>query len=320
MAARHHPIWQLTLVKIRELAREPEAVFWVFAFPVLLALALGIAFRARGPETLTVGVQIAEGMDSVVASLESAPSIRVRVVQDSIEARELLRTGGVALVVVPGAPFTYWFDPTRPESRLAHMSVDDALQRAGGRQDPYEVTDRHLTEKGSRYIDFLIPGLLGMNLMGTGIWGVGFAIVQARQRRVLKRLLATPMRRSHFLLGQINGRMIFLIPEVATLLVFAYLAFGVPVHGSLVSLTIVCLLGAMTFAGVGLLVASRARTVEGVSGIMNLVMAPMWILSGIFFSTSRFPEAMQPAIQALPLTAVNDQSHKPSRAPRRARA
>jgi len=209
-------------------------------------------------------------------------------------------------VVIPGEPLSYWFDPTRQESRMARLTVGDAIQRAAGRMDIVAVETREMTERGSRYIDFLIPGLLGMNLMGTGMWGIGFYIVNARSRKLLKRLVASPMRKSHFLLGQMIGRLVFLVLEVGVLLIFARLAFDVPLRGSVLTLCFISILGAMTFAGLGLLVASRARTIEGVSGLMNAVMMPMWILSGIFFSTSRFPEVMQPVVQVLPLTAVND--------------
>jgi ABC-type multidrug transport system permease subunit len=200
----------------------------------------------------------------------------------------------------------YWYDPTRPESRLARLAVDDALQRGAGRTDPHATADRAMTEKGSRYIDFLVPGLLGMNLMGTGMWGIGFNVVTARAGQLLKRLVATPMRRSHFLASQVTGRLIFLLVEVGVLVLFARLVFDVPVRGSWLVLAIVSLVGSMTFAGLGLLVAARPRTIEGVSGLMNLVMLPMWIASGTFFPTSRFPAMAQPMIQALPLTAVND--------------
>jgi ABC-type multidrug transport system permease subunit len=300
-----HPLAQLTLLKIRELLREPEALFWVFAFPVLLALALGIAFRAKGPELTAVGVHDAPGAEWVQRALDGSSGLRAEVL-DEATARDRLRSGRVALVVIPGETWTYWYDPTRPESRQARLRVDDALQRAAGRRDARPVAEREMTERGSRYIDFLIPGLLGMNLMGTGMWGVGFYIVNARSKHLLKRFVATPMRKSDFLLGQLFGRLVFLVPEVGVVLLFARLVFDVPIHGSLAALALINVLGAMTFAGLGLLVASRARTIEGVSGLMNVVMVPMWILSGIFFSTARFPEPLQPLVQALPLTAVND--------------
>lgn len=302
---RFNPLLQLTLVKLRDLLREPEALFWVFVFPMLLALALGIAFRSGGARPIAVGVQQGEGAAWLLDSLAADEGLEP-VLLDAVEARKRLRTGRVALVVEPGDPWGYWFDPTRPESRLARLAVDDVLQRAAGRRDVRAPRLREMTEKGSRYIDFLIPGLLGMNLMGTGMWGIGFYVVNARSKRLLKRLVATPMRRSHYLVSQMSGRLIFLIFEVGVLVVFARVVFDVPQRGSWLVLGAVSVLGAVTFGGLGLLVAARPRTIEGVSGLMNLVMMPMWICSGTFFSTTRFPDAMQPLIQALPLTALND--------------
>jgi len=299
------PLYHLSATKVRELLREPEALFWVFFFPVLLALVLGIAFRSTGPEPVLVAVERGPGDAALVEALGQVEGVQVRHLDPQEAVREL-RGGRVSLVVVPGATWTYWFDPTRPDSRLARLAVDDALQRAAGRDDVHATAVRRMTEKGSRYIDFLIPGLLGMNLMGTGMWGIGFYIVTARTKRLLKRFVATPMRRTDFLLAQVIGRLVFLVLEVGVLVGFARLAFGVPLRGSVLTLAVVCLVGAMTFAGLGLLVASRARTIEGVSGLMNLTMVPMWVASGIFFSTARFPEVVQPLVQALPLTAVID--------------
>jgi ABC-type multidrug transport system permease subunit len=155
-------------------------------------------------------------------------------------------------------------------------------------------------------VDFVVPGLLGMNLMGSGIWGLGFSIVDARRKKLLKRMIATPMSRTQFLASFVLSRLTMLILEVAALLGFGLLVFGVPLRGSPLSLFVICLLSALAFGALGLLLASRTRTIEGASGLMNLVMLPMWIFSGVFFSASRFPDVLQPFIQALPLTAVND--------------
>lgn len=302
---RNDALVQLTLARVREFLRELEALFWVFLFPVLLALALGIAFRGAGNEVLAIGVQDGEGARRVAMLLEARDDLRVEVL-DAGSARDRLRNGQLALVVVPGDAVTYWYDRAREEGRMARLVVDGVLQRAGGRTDAVPTADRTMTEPGSRYIDFLLPGLLGMNLMGTGMWGVGFYIVNARSRGMLKRLVATPMRRSHYLLSQILGRLVFLGLEVGLLVGFGMLVFEVPMRGSWISLLGVCVLGGVTFAGLGLLTASRTATIEVVTGLMNVVLLPMWIFSGIFFSTSRFPEIMQPFIQALPLTALND--------------
>jgi ABC-type multidrug transport system permease subunit len=241
----------------------------------------------------------------LAATLDSSPRL-VATVLDSATARLRLRAGRIALLVLPGDPVIYRYDSTRTESGLARLEVDAVLQRARGRTDPVAVRDDRVVAPGSRYIDFLIPGLLGMNLLGSGIWGVGFSVVQARQKKLLKRYMATPMRRSHYLLSFILSRLVFLILEVVGLIGFGWLLFGVAVRGSYVTLAAVTILGAFAFAGLGLLVASRAKTIEGVSGLMNLVMLPMWILSGTFFSSSRFPNAMLPFVKALPLTALND--------------
>ncbi|CAA9319906.1 MAG: hypothetical protein AVDCRST_MAG40-1407, partial [uncultured Gemmatimonadaceae bacterium] len=198
------------------------------------------------------------------------------------------------------------FDPARPDARVARLLADQAVQRGAGRRDALPVRERAVSEPGSRYIDFFIPGLLGFNLMGGGIWGVGYSIVNARSRKLLKRLAATPMSRAQYLASFLLARLVFLVVDVAVVLGFGALVFGVPVRGSLVQVAAIALLGALAFGGLGLLVASRAQTTEGVSGLMNLVMLPMWIASGVFFSSENFPAAVQPVVQALPLTAVND--------------
>lgn len=300
-----HPLVQLTRVRYREFFREPEAVFWVFIFPVLLAAGLGIAFRNRAPERTVVGI-VADrpGAEKLAEALRREKELKVLLLSDSAAA-EALRTGDVALLVSPlpsGVEFRY--DDTRPESRTGRLLVDDVLQRAAGRKDPVPVTDRLIRERGARYIDFLVPGLLGMNLMGSGIWGLGFAIVDARKKRLLKRLIATPMARWQFLASFVLSRLTLLFVEVGLLLGFGVLVFGVPLRGSLPVLVVICLVSSLAFASLGLLIASRAQTMEGASGLMNLVMLPMWIFSGVFFSAARFPDQIQPVIQALPLTAV----------------
>ena len=316
-----HPLVELTLTRLREFIREPEVVFWVFVFPVLLACALGIAFRNTAPEKLRIGVENSgEGATAIADALERSSDIE-SVVLSPAEAAQALRGGKVVLVVRVAADaatnesktgaslsrsFDYRYDPTRPESRTARLLVDDALERALGRADLAQAHDEKVTEQGARYIDFLIPGLIGMNLMGSGMWGLGFVIVNARGRQLLKRFAATPMRRSHYLLSFIFSRLLFMVLEVGVVIGFAWIAFGVAVHGSLLAVLVIAMIGAFTFAGRGLLVAARPQTIEGVSGLMNFVMLPMWLLSGTFFSSSRFPQFLQPFIKALPLTALND--------------
>jgi ABC-type multidrug transport system permease subunit len=301
----HRPLRELTLARIREFLREPEAVFWTYGFPLMLAVGLGIAFRDQPVEIVRVDVQEETGAREVAAQLASRDDIAVAV-RGKAESRERLRMGKSSLVVVPGDPLTFVFDPGRPESALARARVDDALQRAAGRQDPVRTAEIRVTEPGSRYIDFLVPGLLGMNLMGGSLWGVGFVIVDMRVKKLLKRLAATPMTRTDFLWSIAGGRLLFMVPELAVILGAGVLLFGMPVRGSWLAILALALAGAASFAGLGMLAACRAQRIETVSGLMNVIMVPMWLLSGIFFSSERFPELLQPLVQALPLTQLND--------------
>jgi len=298
-------IVELTSARTKEFLREPEALFWVFAFPMLLALVLGFAFREKPPDRVPIAVVAGPHATSRLAALQKSPALLARVMPEN-EARSALRRGRVSLLVEEGETIVFRYDPTRPDARTARVEADDALEAAAGRRNVIAARDEHVQERGSRYIDFLVPGLLGMNLMGTGMWSMGFSVVNARTKKLLKRLIATPMRRSQYLLAQFLSRLVFLVLEVVVLVAFGWIVFGVRVNGSLVLLGALCLLGAMTFSALGLLTASRARTLEAASGMMNFIMMPMWLCSGVFFSYERFPDAVKPLIRALPLTALND--------------
>ena len=300
---------ELVLVRLREFLREPEAVFWTFVFPLLLAAGLGIAFRNRPPETVRVAViASAPSAAQTSAALRASKELIVESLPDDSTAMRALRTASVALVVSRGTAgeAEFRFDPSRPDARAARAIVNEQLQRAAGRSDPLVVRDMSVSARGSRYIDFLIPGLLAMNIMGSGVWSIAFSIVTARNKKLLKRLIATPMSRGQYLLSFLLSRLLFLVAEVVVLVGFGALVFDVPVRGSYGTLAVICLISALAFSAIGLLVSSRAKTVEAVSGLANLVMLPMWIFSGIFFSSSNFPSAFQPVIRVLPLTATAD--------------
>jgi len=296
-ATARHPMVELTLARLRIFFREPGAVFWTFGFPLVLAIALGIAFRNRPPEPVRVAVESPRLLDALAPSTGVQPRL-----YDDAAARLALRTGKVDLIVLDGTPITYRFDPTRPESRLARALTDAALHPRG----KPDTLDAPVTEPGSRYIDFLIPGLIGMTIMSSGLWGIGYVVVEMRVGKLLKRLVATPMSRPQFLLSFVMMRAFFLLLELPILLGSGFFLFRVGVAGSLPLLVAVSLLGAIAFAGVGLLVASRAQNLQTAAGLVNLVMMPMFVASGVFFSTARFPESVQPFLRALPLTALND--------------
>ena len=297
------PLIQLTLLRFREFVREPEALFWTLVFPVVITTGLGVAFRNQAPDV----VRIAAVTPAVADALSRDPLLLVdRLDMDA--ARRALSTGRVVLVAEPGANggIVYRYDDTNPEGRTARMIADRALQLASGRVDPVPIQDDVAREVGSRYIDFLVPGLVGMGIMSNAVWGLGFSIVDARRRKLMKRIIATPMRRMDYLLSFQIWRMFLLVFEVGVPVGFGVLAFGVPVRGSILEIAIISVVGSLAFSALGLLIASRAKTIEAVSGLMNVVLVPMWILSGVFFSSERFPDAVQPFIKALPLTALVD--------------
>jgi ABC-2 type transport system permease protein len=299
------PLRELTLLRIRQFLREPEALFWTFGFPIIMAVGLGLAFGSPSAERLPVAVVRGTAAERHLDALRAEPELEVRVL-DPAAADEALRKGDAALVLAGGDTVAARFDPARGESRTARLLAERAVRgsAAGAPAVPWTEAEERLP--GSRYIDWVIPGIIGLNLMSTGLWGIGFGVVQMRQKHQLKRLVATPMRRRDYLLAQILARLSFLALEVPPIILFAWLAFDVRVAGALLAVAVIVLLGTMAFAGLGLLAASRARTIEGVSGLLNLAMLPMFVLSGVFFPSSRYPEAMQPLVQALPLTALND--------------
>jgi ABC-type multidrug transport system permease subunit len=300
----------LLMARLLELKREPEVVFWVFVFPLLLALGLGIAFRNKPADAVRVAIVAGTRSQDAEALLARSTQHQLFKIQtlSADEAQKGFRLGKFDLVIEPDGrgALEYRYDPARPESVLAKAEVNEALQSAAGRKDSVATRVVTSSEPGSRYIDFLIPGLLGMNLMNSGMWGIGFALVEMRQRKLLKRFVATPMRRGDFLLAIMTSRLVLMIIEIGLLLAFGVLFFHMRVLGSIFSITLLGGLGSLTFGGVGLLTASRAQKIESISGLINLVMMPMWIFSGVFFSYERFPAVIHPLIKALPLTALND--------------
>jgi ABC-2 type transport system permease protein len=299
-------IWQLSLMRWRLFYREPGTMFWTFGFPMALSIVLGIAFRSQTPEPVLCAVEEGQRAAHIQELLSNSSDVQKPNVVAHDAGLLLLRTGKVSLVIVPEDPPVYRFDPTRPESRLAKALVDDTLQRGEGRKDAYAPKADEIKAQGSRYIDFLIPGLVGLGLMSSGLWGVGFSLAEMRTRKLLKRFVATPMRRADLLISFLVVRAFSLVIELPPLLIFARLAFSVHMQGSLFVFIVVSFVGAMSFSVLGLLLASRAENPQIVSGLINVVSFPMYLGSGVFFSTSRYPGGIRKFIEALPLTALVD--------------
>jgi ABC-type multidrug transport system permease subunit len=307
MSNRWRPFVQLIVARVREFSREPEVLFWVYGFPLLLAFGLGIAFAGREPERPKVDV-VDGPAAAELADILRADQFTVGV-DSELQCRDRLVKGKTALVLAPRpTELGYIYDPTRSDSVLARYWAEATLLRstAATAAIHLQAKDEPLEKPGTRYIDFLLPGLLGMNLMGGGLFGVGFVLVDMRVRKLFKRLLATPLRHSDFLLSLLASRLLFMVPEMVLLLLAGWLWFGVPMHGSIGTLLATIFLGGTAFAGLGLLLGCRAEKTETISGYINLVMLPSYLLSGVFFSSERFPDAVQPLIQAMPLTQLND--------------
>jgi ABC-2 type transport system permease protein len=304
-APQPHPLKELIKTRLREFLREPGYVFWVFGFPLLLAFGLGLAFREKKPEPPRIAV-VAEADPARTRALFQSPLVHA----ESLPAREAEHALGrskVDLVVdARGAEVVMRLDPTQERARLARALADGVLQAGAGRRDPLAVREQAVSEHGSRYIDFLLPGLIGLNLMGSSMWGIGFNLVLARKRRLLRRYAVTPMRHSHFLLAYFFSRCTFLALELALLVGFGKLIFGTTIQGSIPGLVVAAFLGAAAFAAISLVVGARLDNTEVANGWMNFVQLPMWIVSGSFFTYERFPEWLQLPIRILPLTAVTD--------------
>ncbi len=308
----NRPLTQLILSRIREFYREPAAVFWVYGFPLLLSMGLGIAFRNRPVEMIHVDLVVVsetqrEEAETVAERWKKLDDRLNITISDEEAAKNRLRTDKASLMILPDNTPAKWrlvYDNNRPGSVLAKAAIENTILRDNNEGASLPGSELTPDESGGRYIDFLMPGLVGTNLMAGGLFGVGFVIVDMRVRKLLKRFLATPMRKTDFMLSIMFSRLIFTLSEIIVLLGAAYFFFGVVIHGNFIALAILLFLGGSCFAGMGLLVASRAKTLESASGLMNAIMLPMYVVSGVFFPSTNFPQVVQPFIQILPLTAL----------------
>lgn len=299
-----NPLGQLILARLREFFREPSALFWTYGFPTLLTLALGMAFQNPDPKQVVVAVWPGPDQQRRIDALQADPGIRVEALSEE-ETRRRFLGARVTMAVSGTRDLVLTYDPRDPEAPATRCRVLQHLREAS-LEPLLPVQDAPIEAPGARYIDFLVPGLIGMNILSGSMWGIGYALVEARKRKLLKRLAATPMRRGDFLVSFFLARLLFLGTEVAVILAFAMAVFGLEVQGSWAALVLLAATGAMAFGGLGLLAASRTRSTETVAGLMNLIMLPMFVLSGVFFSASRFPDFLQPVIGVLPLTLLND--------------
>ena len=294
----------VTKITFREFWRSPEAVFWTYGFPLLMAVVLGFAFQPKPPEPVVLAVVAGPGADELAGVLSRSERFVVERLP-AAEADRALARGRITLLLRGSLTEpTLRADPTRPEAELARLLVERTLRDA--RDGPGAPVDTEVEDRpGSRYIDFLIPGLIGLNLLGAGMWGIGFNLVLLRIQNLLRRLFATPMRPREFLLGYMLGRFVLVIPEAAAIALFGAVLWGVPFRGSLLAACLLVIVGGLAFSGLGCLLATRARTIEGIAGLMNAFQLPMWLLGGVFFSTDHLTGIVRWAADCMPLTHLN---------------
>jgi len=304
----------LQQIKVRwlEFKREPSALGWVVCMPIFWMVILGYAFSNPKPEVYGVGVIDGSkvGDTEVAETLQKSAQIKLRHGNDAdLETR--FRRGEIALVVsATDGSLKFELDPTNPEASRARFFVDDLLQRSQGRVDTITSTSENRTVRGGRYVDFLIPGLLGLSVMSTGLFGVGMSIVSNRKENLLKRYLATPMRPGTYLLSHVFGRFISLAIEFVAIIGSGFLIFGFGIEGSWLAFLAFAILGAACFTAMAMLAAARTKSLPTISGIANLLSIFMTMSSGVFFSKNNFPDSIVPFLDLIPLTALNDALRK----------
>lgn len=332
-------LFQLILTNIKELIREPGVLFWGIVFPILMSLGLGIAFMKK-QDTVTVVAVVGQNWQShteidsaaVILKFLHASHAKQEVNQngevsmvlslpddklgkttfilramDWKQAMVLLKRGNLSMVLdEQEGQIQYHFDPMNPDAQLAYLKLTKLLGMEGKTPPGHNTEVKPLMVTGTRYIDFLVPGLIAMGVMMSSLWGVSYAIIERRSKKLLRRMVATPMKRSNFLIALITVRVLMNFVEAVLLLIFAWFAFDITIQGNLAALIILFLAGNFAFAGISIFISSHTAKTEIGNGLINAISMPMMVLSGIFFSYHNFPEWAIPAIQKFPLTMMAD--------------
>lgn len=309
-SSRVSRIAELTKGRWREFRREPSAFFFVLFMPILWMAILGFAFSSSAPERYGVGWlksperTITAG--AALAALRADP--RLSVTEGTMdELLPYLKRGDLQLITaMPDAEAEYSFDPVNRVSGHARAYVDGVIQRAAGRRDPVVTQDQPMTITGTRYIDFLVPGLMALSIMTSSLFGTGMLIVSNRRENLLKRYLATPMRPVEYIISHLFGRSFILAMEVVTILFASFAMFRFQVAGSYLSLAVFAVLGAGSFTTLAILCGSRTANPATMNGMTNLISIPMMLVSGVWFSRANFPEWISEAARFLPLSALVD--------------
>ncbi|MEM7179741.1 MAG: ABC transporter permease [Spirochaetota bacterium] len=300
------PLFQLVLVHLKSFWREPGILFWAFGFPLLMAWILGVAFSHKSDIVRKVGI-VKNGKEltvqqSIQKRFAKSSQSRFKLLLFTLEeAKVALKQGRIQLYITQNIntqALSYHFDPNNQESYLTYLVLE---------QNPTSTSQiKPSSQKGERYIDFLIPGLITIGIMNSCLWGIGWSLIEFRMKKLLRRIVATPLKKWQFLLSHFLTRLIITFAETSLLLAFAYWYFELEILGSLLACIILFVVGNLTFTGIAVFVSSRASNTQVANGLVNSVTFPMMTLSGIFFSYHSFPDWVVPFIQYLPLTLFTD--------------
>jgi ABC-2 type transport system permease protein len=329
---QHKQMWQLTIAHFREIIREPGVLFWGIIFPILMSLGLGVAFTTNADTVRKVAVIESQGLSSIDSIIskdgiisdsinkDEGASYTLTLKNDKLgnsvfhfykmsenEAMLALKRGMVnVLLDQPDKEIRFRFDPRNPDAQLTYLKLAKVFKNSA--QFHLENTGNivPLTLTGTRYIDFLIPGLLAMGIMMSTMWGLSYGMIEKRSKKLLRRMVATPMKKSYFLISLITVRVAMNLVEALLLALFAWLVFHITIQGSIVALILVFIASNIAFAGLAVLISCRTAKTEIGNGLINVVVMPMMLLSGIFFSYHNFPDKLIPVLQKLPLTLVAD--------------
>lgn len=309
---------ELILMNFKEFYREPGIIFWAILFPIILAIGLGFAFSENANLTRKVALVKSSLISSEKHSMLQNNSFieagnnemgitTYHLLEVNWEgAIQMIKKGKTSIIIQLGKDsLTYHFDPSNPEAKLAYLQLSNTLDG-----DSAEINSGNvnvLSQTGTRYIDFLLPGLLGMGIMMNCMWGVSYSNVNKRSKMLLRRMVATPMRKTYYILAQFIARLLLSLLEGTLLFTITYLVFEVPITGSIAGILLLYITGNFAFTGIAMLTSSRTSNPQVANGLINLVILPMMLLSGIYFSYHNFPEPVITIIELLPLTLiVND--------------
>lgn len=331
-------LWQLIATHFREISREPGVLFWGIIFPILMSLGLGVAFTKKADVTRKVA--IVKSIDETIQQEESNGFTdflikygtkrdteerdtyfwKITMPDDKLgnsiflfydlsweEATLQLKRGGINVVMLEKeGKIEYHFDPVNSDAQLTYLKLTSIIETPELLNSEVNQSVKPLSVTGTRYIDFLVPGLMGMGVMMSTLWGLSYGIIDKRSKKLLRRVVATPMRKDFFLVALITVRICMNVVESILLLLFAMLAFHLKIQGSIPALIAIFLAGNISFAGISVLVSSHTSNTEVGNGLINAIVMPMMVLSGIFFSYQNFPGWSIPVIQKLPLTMLTD--------------